>query len=138
MPALHHAEAEQNPDRPDVRNQQIQKSRLADVGDMVFGGDQKIRRQRHRLPRHHEHIGIVSQQHQSHAGQEQVIFQTQQAQRITLHGFEITGAEQRHTERCAAQQDQEKRGERIETKVKRQIRQAQRQDGIAGICTERP
>ena len=113
--ALHHAKAEQDRDRPDVRDQQIQITRLADVGNVVVGGDQKIGRQRHRLPRHHEHVCVVGQQHQRHAGKEQVIFQAQQGQRIGLHGFEITGAEQRHAERCAAQQDQEKRGERIET-----------------------
>ena len=67
-----------------------------------------------------------------------MVFETQQTERTALHGFEITGAEQRHTERCATKQDQEKRGKRIETEMQRQIRQTERQYGDAGNLAERP
>ena len=138
VPSLHHAEAEQDRDRADMRNQQIEITRLADLGNIVIGGDQKIGRQRHRFPRHHEHIGIIRQQHQRHADEEQVIFEAHQTERVSRHGLEITRAIQGNTEGCAAQQDQEERRQRIETEMERQIGQAQRQHHDVGRSGESP
>ena len=52
--ALHDAEAQQDGNRADVRDEQVEKAGAADFGDAVLRGDQEVGRQRHRLPRHHE------------------------------------------------------------------------------------
>ncbi len=69
--ALQHAEAQQDGDGADVRDQQVEEAGAPDLGDAVVGGDQEVRRQRHRLPGHHEHVGVVGDQHQRHRGEEQ-------------------------------------------------------------------
>ena len=68
--ALQHAEAEQDRDRADVRDQQVEEAGAADLRDAVVGGDEEERRQRHRLPRDHEHVGVVGDQHQRHRAHE--------------------------------------------------------------------
>ena len=73
--ALHHAEAQQDGDRPDVRDQQIEKARATDLRKTMLRGDQKVGRERHCFPRHHERVGIIGQQHQTHAGQEYMVLQ---------------------------------------------------------------
>ena len=79
--ALHHPEAEQNGDRPDVRDQQVEKARAADLGKAVLSGHEEVGRQRHGLPRHHECVGVIRQQHETHAGQKQVVLQAHQPRR---------------------------------------------------------
>ena len=69
--ALQHAEAQQDGDGADVRDQQVEKAGAADFRDAVVGGDEEERRQRHRLPAHHEHVGVVGDQHQRHRGEKQ-------------------------------------------------------------------
>ena len=58
-------------DRADVRDQQVEEAGAGGSRECVVGGDQEVRRQRHGFPRHHEHVGVVGQQHQRHAGEEQ-------------------------------------------------------------------
>ena len=68
----------QDGDGADVRDQQIQKARAADLGKAVLGGDEEIRGQRHRLPRHHERVRVVGEQHEPHAREEHVVLQAEQ------------------------------------------------------------
>ena len=75
--ALHHAEAQENCDRPDMCDQQVEKARAADLRKAMLRGDEKVRRERHRFPRHHERVGVIGQQHEAHAGQEHVVLKTQ-------------------------------------------------------------
>src|SRR2546422_4268731 len=41
---------------------------------------QEVRRQRHRLPRHHEQIGVVGKDHERHAREEHVVLQCDERQ----------------------------------------------------------
>jgi hypothetical protein len=84
--ALQHAEAEQDRDRPDVREQQVEETGGADLGDAVLGRDEEIRGQRHRFPADHERVGVVGEQHQRHAGEEDVVLQAQQPGRGAFAG----------------------------------------------------
>jgi hypothetical protein len=43
-PTLHDPEAQQNGYRPHVRDEQIQESRAADLGQAVLGGDEEVGR----------------------------------------------------------------------------------------------
>ena len=130
-PALHHAERQQDADRPEMRDQQVEKAGAADLGDAVLRRDEEVRRQRHRLPRHHEGVSVVGQQHEAHAGEEQVVLQAQQARRRAFAGAKIPRAEQRDAGRGGAQQEQEHVAERVAPQVERQVRQAQRQTPAA-------
>ena len=69
--ALQHAEREQDADRAEVRDQQIEEARLPDFGDAMLGRDEEVRRQRHRLPRDHERVGVVGEQHGAHRREKQ-------------------------------------------------------------------
>ena len=77
--ALQDAEAQQDGDRADVRHQQVEEAGAADLGDAVLRRDQEVGRQGHRLPGDHERVGVVGQQHESHAGEEQVVLEPQHA-----------------------------------------------------------
>ena len=133
-PSLHHAERQQDRDRAEVRDQQIEKAGAADLGDAVLRRDEKVRRQRHRLPRHHEGVCIVGQQHEAHAGEEHVVLQTQQTRRRTFTGAKIPCAEQRDARRGGAQQEQEHVAQCVATQMERQIRQPERQYLLLGGC----
>src|SRR5665213_1381586 len=74
-PTLHHPEAQEYRDRPEMRHQQKDKAGTADLRDCVLCGDEKVRRQGHGLPSHHERVGIIRQQYETHAGEEQVVLQ---------------------------------------------------------------
>ena len=82
--ALQHAEAEQDRDRADVRDQQVQEAGAADLGDPVLGRHEEVRRQRHRLPRDHEHVRVVGDQHQRHRRQERVVLEADEPRRRCL------------------------------------------------------
>ena len=77
--ALQHAEAEQDRDRADVRDQQVEEAGAADLGNPMVGRDEEIRGERHRLPRDHEHVGVVGDQHQRHRGEEHVVLEADAA-----------------------------------------------------------
>jgi hypothetical protein len=94
--ALQHAEAEQDRHGAHVRDQQVQESGAADLRDAVLGGDEEVRRQRHGFPGHHESVRVVGQQHEAHAGEEQVVLQAEDARRRPLALAEIPGGEDRH------------------------------------------
>ena len=48
-------------------------------GNPVLGGDEEERRQRHRLPRDHEQVGVVGDQHQRHRREEHVVLEADEA-----------------------------------------------------------
>ena len=48
--------------------------------ELQVGGDEEVRRQRHRLPGDHEEIGVVGQHDKRHAGKEHVVLQRQRAE----------------------------------------------------------
>ena len=93
--ALQHAEAEQDRDRADVRDQQVEESRAADLRNAVIGRHQEERRERHRLPRDHEDVGVVGDQHQRHRGEKDVVLQAQQSRRGAFARAEVAGGEDR-------------------------------------------
>ena len=136
--AVQHAEAQQDAERADVRDQQVDEARLAVLLVVVFGGDEEIRRQRHRFPRDHEEISIIRDQHARHAGKENVVLQAQQRERGGRGAAKIAAREQRNAERDAAQQQQEKSRQRIDTRVKRQVGQPRRQYRRGCRCVDRP
>ena len=92
--------------------------------------DEEVGRQRHGLPRHHERIGVVSEQHEAHAGQEQVVLEAEQPGRGPLALAKIAGGEQRNACRSTAQQHQEYAGQGIPAQVERQVGQADGQHGL--------
>ena len=85
--ALQNTEAEQDRDRPDVGDDEIQKTRAADLGDAVLGDDQEERRQRHRLPGDHEEIGVIGDQHHRHRCEERVILKADERRGAFLRWF---------------------------------------------------
>ena len=89
--ALQHPKAEQNAQRADVRHQQIEEARATNLRNTMLRSDQKIRTQRHGLPRHHKQIGVVGEDHHNHAGKEDVILQAHQARRGALADAEVPG-----------------------------------------------
>ena len=95
--ALQDAEAQQDRDRAEVRDQQVEEAGAADLRDAVLRRDQEIRRQRHRFPGDHERVGVVGQQHEAHAGEEQVVLQAEQAGR---RAFAACGSSRRRRSRC--------------------------------------
>ena len=127
--ALQRAETHQDRHRADVRDQQVQVARPPDLGVAMVGGHEEERRQRHRLPGHHEEIGVVGHQHQRHAGEKHVVVKAQQArQRAFFAVAEIAAREYRDARRHAAREEQEERRQGVHARVKRQVRQSERQD----------
>ena len=124
---LQHAEAEQDADGADVRDEQVEVAGTPDLRDAVVCGDQEERRQRHRLPHHHERVGVVGQHDQNHAGEKHVVLEAQQSRRRSLALAEVAGGEGRYARRDTADDHQEKGGQTVEPEMKRQIRQADRQ-----------
>ena len=134
--ALQHPEAQQDGHRAHVGDQQVDESGAADLGDAVLGRHQEVGRDRHRFPRDHEPVGIVRQQHETHARQKQVVLQTQQARRRTLAAAEIAGGEHGDSRATRAEQQQERARERVQSQVKRQIGQTERQREPLFVRTE--
>ena len=134
---LQHAEAHQDADRADVRHQQVEIAGAPDLGDAVVGRDQEERRQRHRLPHHHEGVGIVGQHHADHAGEEDVVLQAQQARRRALALAEVAGGEGRDAGRGGADHHQEEGRQAVQPQVEGQRRQADRQHGHLGAAEHR-
>jgi hypothetical protein len=95
----------------------------------VVRGDEEERGQRHALPRHHEGVGVVGQQHQQHAGEEEVVLQAHQARRRALAFPEIAGGENRDAGRGEAQQQDEDGGKIVQAQMEGQAGQADDQHG---------
>ena len=88
--AVQHAEAQQDRDRADVRDQQVEEPRTADRRNAVVGGNQEVRGERHRFPRHHEEIRVVGEDDERHAGEEHVVLQADEAQTTRRFSAEIS------------------------------------------------
>jgi hypothetical protein len=125
--AVHDAKAQKDRDCPEVRHKQIQEPGAAHGRQLVVGDHQEVRRQRHRLPGHHEQIGVVGQDHERHAGEEDVVVQADERQTVRRLFAEITGGVDRDAGRYRPEQEQEEPGQRIDSQVERQLRQAERQ-----------
>jgi hypothetical protein len=125
--ALQHAEAEQDGDRADVRNDEVQEACAAYLRDAVLRRDQEERRQRHRFPGHHEQVRVVRDEHERHRRQECVVLKADESRRSSFARTEIAGRKDRDRRAGCAQQQQEEGGQRIEAKVKRQLREPERQ-----------
>ncbi len=124
---LKHAEAEQDCQRADVRDQQVKEAGAADLGDAVIGGDQEEGRERHRLPRDHEQVRVIGDEHARHRGEKSVVLEAEQTGRGAFAGAKVPGRKNRDSRRRGAQKEQKERGKRIEAQMERQIGQAQRQ-----------
>ena len=126
---LQHAEAEQDRDGADVRDEQVEVAGAPDLGDAVVGRDQEERGERHHLPRDHEGVGVVGEQHQRHAGEEEVVVQAQEPRRRALAAAEVAAGENGDARAREAQQGQEEGGQRVQAQVEGQVRQADREHG---------
>jgi hypothetical protein len=116
-------------DGADVGDQQVQEAGAADLLVAMVGGDEEEGGQRHALPGHHEGVGVVGQQHQQHAGEEEMVLQAHQARRRALALPEIAGGKDGDADRDETQQQGEHRGEIVEAQVEGQVGQADRQHG---------
>ncbi len=99
----------QDGDRTEVGHQQVEKAGLANLGNAMLRGDQKVRRQRHRLPRQHECIGVIGEQNEAHAGEKQVVLQAQESRRRAFTPPEVARRKNRNASGCGAEQNQETR-----------------------------
>lgn len=91
---------------------------------MQLGGHKKIGRQRHGFPRDHERVGIIREQHEAHAAQEQVVVQAQEPRRGAFALTEVAAREGRDARGCNAEQQQENAGQPVAPQMHRQIGQA--------------
>ena len=94
---LQHAEAQQDRDRADVRDQQVEVAGALDLGDAVVGGDEEERGERHHLPAHHEGVGVVGEQHHRHRREEDVVLQAHEPRR---RAFALRGNSRPRRSRC--------------------------------------
>ena len=136
--ALQHSEAEQDGDRADVGDHEVEKSGAADFRDAMLGRDQEERRQRHRLPCHHEQIRVVGDEHERHRREEDVKLEADEAGRGSFARAEIAGGKKRDRGARCPEQQQEERGQRVEAQVKRQVGQPERQHGRRRRRADRP
>ena len=120
--ALKHAKAKQDCERTQMSHQQVEKTRLAYFQNTMLRGYQKVRRQRHGLPRQHECIRVIGEQNEAHAGEKQVVLQTEKSRRGAFTLPEVTCRKDRNARRCGAEQNQKYARESIETQMNRQIR----------------
>ena len=135
--ALKHAEAQQDGNGADMRDQQVEESRTPDFGKVVIGGHQKVGRERHGLPRKHEDVGVVGDEHQRHGGEEGVILETQQSRRAAFAVAKVAGGKDGNAGGGHPEQQQEKRRQGIQPQMKRQVGQAQRQHDALGDLAHR-
>jgi len=143
--AVQDAEAKQDRDRSQMRDQQIEESRAADRRQLVVGDDQKIRGQRHRFPGHHEEIGVVGKQDEGHAREEHVVLQVDQGEAPRGLFAEIARGVHGNARRHRAEQHQEKSRERVDAQMEGQVWQPERQRqglrrkprGLEAECRER-
>src|SRR6185436_11840715 len=111
--AVQHAEAQQNADCAKMRDQKIDKAGPAVLLAAMFRGNEKVRRERHRLPGDHEQIRVIRDEYERHAREKDMVLEAQQPHRLIAMP-EIAGAKQGYAERYAAQQQQKKAGQRID------------------------
>ena len=91
-------------------------------------GDQEVRAQRHRLPRHHKQVRIVSQNDHRHRGKKHMVVQSEQSRCGAFAGAEISSRESRDSSSGQAQHQQKESGQRIQTNVEGKIGQSQRKN----------
>jgi hypothetical protein len=125
--SLEHAEAQQDRDRADVRDDEIEKARAADLRNPVLGRDEKVGGEGHRLPCDHEHVGVVGDEYQRHRREERVVLHRDEAGRRALARAEVARREQRYRGRRRAEQQQEERRQRVDAQVERKIGKSERQ-----------
>ena len=135
--ALQHAETQQDPDRADVRDQEIQEAGTANLRDAMVGRHQEVRRKRHRLPCDHEHVRVVGDEHQRHRGEEGVVLQAEQSRCGTLACAEVARGEDRDAAAGRAEEKQEERRQRVQPDMEGQVGQAERQDERLGRVANR-
>ena len=122
------AEAKEDGQRAHMRDDQIKVSGAPDLGMPMLRSDEEERTERHRFPRNHEGVAVVSEEDEDDAGQETVIEQAMQAGLATFAWAEVTRRVDRDARRRGAEQGEEETGERVEAQVKRQIGQAEREN----------
>ena len=102
--ALKYAKAQKNGDRAQVRHHHVEKPGLANLSDAVLRRDQKVRRQCHGLPRQHKCVRVVGKQNEAHAGEKQVVLQTQKSRRGAFTLPEVASGKNRNASGCCAEQ----------------------------------
>ncbi len=126
-----HAETQQDRQPADVRHQQVQKRRAPVGGVLVLIRHQEIARDRHQLPRDHEHEGVVREQDQQHAEDEQAGEQAERRKRLAVFRVgvfaQVAGGEQADGEHQQADHGEEESGKRVEPQMPFEPRQAERQ-----------
>jgi len=97
-------------------------------GILCCEGNEEVGGEGHGLPRDHEGVGIVGEDDEGHAGEEDVILQAHEA---GGRAFGRRGSIRRRRWRCPRRrgQDQEEEGgERVETQVEGQVGKTERKD----------
>src|SRR5262249_47401228 len=112
------------------------KSRAPNLGQAMLRSDEKVRRQRHRLPGHHERVGIIGEQHRAHAREKQVVLQTQQTSGGAVTAAKISRGENRNARRRGPEQKEEQARECVTPQVYRQIREPDDKQSALGRCAE--
>jgi hypothetical protein len=124
---VHDAEAQEQRERAEVRDQQVQEPGAADGGALVVGGDEEVRGERHRFPRHHEEVRVVGEDDERHRREEHVVLQADEPQAPRGLVAEVPDAVHRQPDRDGAEEQEEEPGERVEPQVERQVRQPEGQ-----------
>ena len=104
--ALQDAETEEDADRTEVRDQEIDEARPAVLLYVMLVRHEEVRRQCHRLPRDHEEIRVIRDQHERHAREEHVILEAHEPRVVVV--LEVRRRKERDAERDAAQQQKKK------------------------------
>ena len=74
----------------------------------MLSGDEEVGRYRHGLPRHHECVGVIGQEHQPHAGQKQVVLQAHQSRCRSLAAAEVARRKDGNAGRCGTRAARER------------------------------
>ena len=120
-----------------MRDQQVEIAGPPDLGNAMVARHQEERRHRHRLPRHHERVGVVREQDERHAGEEKVVPHALNARLRTLARPQVAGCKHRNAGRDRAEDEQEVRRQRVDAEVERQVGQPEREDGLVRRLADR-
>ena len=108
---------------------EVQEGRPPVLDALVLEEHQEIRRRGHQFPGDQEEEGIISKEHQEHAGEKKSIKSDQGRHRaVPDKGLHVTDGVDRDENGKQADDNEEEAGKEVEAQMKRKIRQAGGQD----------